>query len=302
MNPCTRFLITVLIFALISPIQARPKFNPEPYYASEKNINVQGINLVYLDEGNGKPVLLIHGYCGNAYNWEDVFDELSRNFRVIVPDLPGFGKSACPDKSEKTTMIWYANLLAEFLDEINVSQAVVVGNSMGGSIAGWLAILHPEKVEKLVLVDSAGLKGSLLDFVKGFAEITAPKMFIPLLHFIFPVNEKALAKLPQSEQNRVKLAEERYRSDLRDCSARVMKYSIVSLATDYTEDHLNKIQSPTLIIWGSNDDLLPVRTAEKFHQKIKGSQIRIIQDGVHTPMQWKPEEFISILRDFIYMD
>jgi pimeloyl-ACP methyl ester carboxylesterase len=170
---------------------------------------------------------------------------------------------------------------------------------MGGSIAAWLALRHPEKVSKLALEDSAGLKGSKLDLMKNIAAITAPPMLIPLLHAVFPADEKALAKAPESERKRVELAELRYASDLRGCSSVTMRQSAISLGTDYTEPLLNQIKAPTLIIWGSNDDLLPVATAEQFHQKIPGSQVQIIQGGVHTPMQWKPEEFVKVLKNFV---
>ncbi len=295
----SKLLALTLAAAALFLIQARPRFNPPPYFAPEKNITIQGVNLVYLDQGKGTPLLLIHGYCGNAYNWSQVFETLSRDFRVIVPDLPGYGKSGCPEKKVKATMIWYADFLSEFLDQIGVEKAVVVGNSMGGSIAAWIAIRHPEKVSKLVLEDSAGLKGSRMDLLKNIAAITAEPMLIPLLHLVFPVNEKSLANVPESERKRVGLAELRYASDLRACSSRAMKWSAVSIGTDYTEPVLNKIQVPTLIIWGSNDDLLEVKTAEQFHQKITGSQLQIIEGGVHTPMQWKPDDFVRVLKKFI---
>ena len=116
---------------------------------------------------------------------------------------------------------------------------------------------------------------------------------------VFPVNPERLATQPQSEQERVKLAELRYKSDLAPCSSKVMKWSAVSIGKDFTEPELGKISAPTLIIWGDNDDLLDPKTAEKFHAKIPGSQVQIIQGGVHTPMQWKPEAFIKVLENFI---
>lgn len=280
-------------------LSARPAFNPPPYYTAEKRIVIQDTNIVYLEEGSGRPVLLIHGYCGNAYNWSDVLEPLSREFRVLVPDLPGYGKSACPTQLEKHIMQWYADLLAEFLDKLGVEKAVVVGNSMGGSIAAWLALRHPAKVDKLVLVDAAGTRGGMLGLMKGFALLTPSPMLIPMLHLIFPVNPERLAGQPASEQKRVELAELRYRSDLAECSSRVMKWSAVSIGRDLPEKELDKISAPTLIIWGSDDDLLNPETAEKFHEKIPGSRVVIIQGGVHTPMQWKPEDFVRELKAFI---
>ena len=295
----SKLLGAALIAASVFLLQAKTPFNPEPYFAPEKSIEIQGAKMVYLDQGSGKVILLIHGYCGNAYNWSDVFDTLSKDYRVIVPDLPGYGKSGCPQKTEKQMMLWYADLMAGFLDQLGIKKAVVVGNSMGGSVAAWMAIRHPEKVEKLVLEDSAGIKGSKMDLLKGVASIIPSGMIIPMLHMVFPADEKGMSKSPVSEQERVKLAELRYKSDLAKCSSKVMKWSAVSIGADLTESELGKISMPTLIIWGSNDDLLDVSTAQKFHQKVPGSKVEIISGGVHTPMQWKPEEFVKVLKAFV---
>jgi pimeloyl-ACP methyl ester carboxylesterase len=278
---------------------ARPAFNPIPYYAPEKSMEVQGVKLVYLEAGSGTPILFIHGFCGNAFNWSEVFGPLSKNYQVIVPDLPGYGKSGCPPQKEKQIMLWYADFLAEFLDQLGVKKAVVVGNSMGGSIAAWMAIRHPEKVDKLVLEDAAGLKGGKLGLFKGVAEMVPASQTISLIHAIFPTDPATEAKSPVSEQKRVEVSEARYNSDLAPCSSKIMKWSIVSMGKNATEPVLGKISMPTLIIWGSNDDLLPVATAEKFHAKIPGSRVEIIDGGVHTPMQWRPEAFMKVLEGFI---
>lgn len=301
-NSNTWIFTACLIAAAAFLLQARPAFNPDPYFAPEKSMEIRGVKTVYLDQGQGKVLLLIHGYCGNAYNWSEVFDTLSRDFRVIVPDLPGYGKSGCPAKTEKQMMLWYADFLSEFMDKLGIEKAVVVGNSMGGSIAAWMALRHPEKVEKLVLEDSAGIKGSKMDLLKGAAGVIPSGMIIPMLHMIFPADDKAMAKSPVSEQNRVKLAELRYKSDLAGCSSKVMKWSAVSIGADLTEGELGKISMPTLIIWGSDDDLLDVSTAQKFRQKIPGAKLEIIEGGVHTPMQWKPEEFVRVLKKFVQAD
>ena len=262
-------------------------------------MEVQGVKLVYLEAGSGTPILFIHGFCGNAFNWSEVFGPLSKNYHVIVPDLPGYGKSGCLPQKEKQIMLWYADFLAEFLDKLGVKKAVVVGNSMGGSIAVWMAVRHPDKVDKLVLEDAAGLKGGKLGLFKGVAEMTPASQTISMIHAIFPTDPATEAKSPVSEQKRVEVSEARYNSDLAPCSSKIMKWSVVSMGKNVTEPVLGKIAAPTLIIWGSNDDLLPVATAEKFHAKIPGSRVEIIDGGVHTPMQWRPEAFIKVLEAFI---
>jgi pimeloyl-ACP methyl ester carboxylesterase len=297
------FLLGIAVCLCMAPFgvlrAARPHFNPPPYFAPEKSLTVQGVDLVYLDQGTGTPVLLIHGFSGNAYNWSAVFEPLSKQYRVIVPDLPGYGKSGCPAKIDHRLMLWYADFLADFMDQIGVKKAVVVGNSMGGSIAAWMAIRHPDKVDKLVLEDAAGLKGGKTDTLAALGALTAPPLLIPMLHMVFPTDPATEAKHPVSEQKRVELAELRYKSDMAPCSSKVMKWSMVSIGKDFAEPELGKISAPTLIIWGDNDDLLDPKTAEKFHAKIPGSQVQIIEGGVHTPMQWKPEAFIKVLEDFI---
>jgi abhydrolase domain-containing protein 6 len=295
----SRLMIAALVAASVFLLQARPAFNPGPYFAPEKSVEIRGVKTVYLDHGSGKAILLIHGFCGNAWNWSAVFNELSKNYRVIVPDLPGYGKSGCPKDVDKHMMLWYADFLAEFLDQLGVQKAVVVGNSMGGSVAAFMALRHPEKVEKLVLEDSAGIKGSKMDLLKGLGAVIPSGLLIPVLHMVFPVNEQALDQGPKSEKDRVQLAELRYKSDLAPCSSKAMKWSAVSIGADLTEGELGKISMPVLIIWGSNDDLLDVSTAEKFRAKIPGAKVEVIPGGVHTPMQWKPADFIKALDGFI---
>ena len=269
------------------------------YYAPEQSLEIDGIKIVYLDEGKGEAILLIHGFSGNIFNWKDVFEPLSREYRVLVPDLPGYGKSACPPRKQKHLILWYADFLARFLDRLGIEKAVVVGNSMGGAVAGWLAVRHPEKVEKLVLVDSAGLRMPLLELMAGLVALTPPKQMVSLVEMISPRSEKALSRLPESEQNRALLAQARYDSELRACSSRAMRRSILSLTKDLLDGNLKQIQAPTLIIWGDNDRTLSVKNAHKFKKKIPKAELKIIPQGGHTPMQNTPEQFLKVLKEFI---
>jgi len=292
---------TVLFAILLIPciVFAQADWAKLNYYAQEREMEVLGIKTIYLDEGEGRVILLVHGFTGNAFNWMDVFEPLVKDFRVIVPDLPGYGKSACPPKEQKHLMLWYADFLSQFLEKLDVEKAVVVGNSMGGAVAGWLAVRHPEKVEALVLVDSAGLNMPKIRFLTFLGAMTFGREMVKLIEAISPHSEKALSKLPKSEQKRAILADRRYKSELRECSSITMKRCVVSLGNDLLTEELAKIQAPTLIIWGDDDAVISVKNAERFAKRIPNAKVKIIKNGDHTPMQHKPEEFVRVLVDFI---
>lgn len=242
-------------------------------------------------------LLLVHGWAGNIWNWLSVFEPLSREYRVIALDLPGHGKSGCP-AGFPFTMPAYADFLARFLDELRVSRVTLVGSSMGGAIAAWTAILHPERVERLVLVDAAGT--SLQNpMMKAAGYLVSPAAVIPLTHLAFPVNSRTLAAVPESEKQRVLLAEELYQSDRRPCAELALARSMKSLGRDMVDGRLHEIQAPTLILWGSDDGLLPLAAGEFYRDHISGSQLVVIENGNHTPMQWQPPAFLRELRRFL---
>jgi len=288
----------VLVLLLAGTAQAqRPAFAPEPYWMPTQTVRVDGIEVTYAEAGAGPALLLVHGWAGNINNWKEVIGPLSRDFRVLALDLPGSGQSGCCP-CQKYTTTYYADFLAKFLDALGIEKASVLGNSMGGQVAAEFAIRHPDRTLKLILCDAAGA-GGFPGVMKLAAVVINSRTVIPLIHLVFPVNEKNLAGVPESERRRVTLAEDRYTSDARACTGRALSASMKSMAGRNLSDQLNRIQAPTLVLWGSNDDLLPVATADVFTEKIPGAKKVIIEGGVHTPMQWKPNEFVDSVNSFL---
>jgi len=113
------------------------------------------------------------------------------------------------------------------------------------------------------------------------------------------VNEQTVAAVPDSEKKRVELAEELYGSDQRKCAGKALAKSMKSLGRDLVEDKLGLIAAPTLVIWGSDDGLLPLKAGEVYRDGIPGARMTVIEKGNHTPMQWEPEEFIRVLEEFM---
>src|SRR5262249_48861495 len=126
----------------------------QPAAPAEKWTTVYGAKIRYVEAGNGPVVILLHGLGGDASNWSSTIGPLSQSYRVLAPDQIGFGKS------DKPMINYRVATLVDFLDgfykKVGVQKASLVGNSLGGFTAAAFALAHPEKVEKLVLVDAAG--------------------------------------------------------------------------------------------------------------------------------------------------
>ena len=295
-----KLVVVAIMMAAMTAQAKRPAFSPEPYWMPGRTVAVDGVTVTYLEAGTGPVLLLVHGWAGNIYNWKEVILPLSQDFRVIALDLPGSGQSGCCSCRQYTTTA-YADFLAHFLDALQIKKASVLGNSMGGQVAAEFALNYPDRIEKLILCDAAGA-GNFPGLFKLAGVVMTGRTVIPLIHLVFPVKEEKLLKQPESERLRVRLAEQRYGSDARACTGRALSASMKSMVRHDLSDRLGRIQAPTLVIWGSNDDLLPVATADRFAAKIAGSKKVIIAGGVHTPMQWQPAEFVSTVTSFLRAD
>ncbi|HUT55977.1 MAG TPA: alpha/beta hydrolase [bacterium] len=289
----------LLLFAavLAAPAAAERAFTPAPYYSPEQWLTIGGAKICYLDEGQGEAMVLVHGWAGNAWNWESVFGPLSEHHRVVVVDLPGHGKSGCPE-GFGYTMPGLADLVVQVMDELKIEKATVAGSSMGGAVTAWVAIRHPDRVDRLILVDAAGT-GIQNNLMKMAGHLMTPSTVIPLIHLVFPVNEKRQAAVPVSERKRVVLAEELYASGRKKCAALALARTMKSISKDVVDDRLAAVTAPTLVIWGSDDGLLPRAAGEFYRDHIPGATMVIVPGGNHTPMQWQPDEFLRVVNEFM---
>jgi abhydrolase domain-containing protein 6 len=264
----------------------------------DKTITVDGIRTRYVDEGSGPPVVFIHGLGGYKENWETNVPVFSARHRVIALDLPGFGESEKPDVPYAPP--WHADFVVKFLGALGIGRANLVGNSMGGHISSFIGATRPEMVEKIVLADPSGVLGAELaegaisaDLVEAMGPVNPGEDFIRLfMSIIFfkqgPYSEKmvkrALADFERGEN------EIRFRAYVRSMRG--------LLEHDMTE-HYPKIKAPTMVIWGENDGLIPVKHAGVIAPKIPGSRKILIPECGHCPMIEKPDEFNRIVLEFL---
>jgi len=258
---------------------------------ADKTIAVFGQSIHYFDLGTGPVVVLLHGLGSRKEDWLPVLEPLAQKYRLLVPDQIGFGKSEKPllDYSIQT----YVDFLNEFLRQLKVERASLVGESLGG----WIAALyvaeigggaHMIPVEKLVLVDAAGLKQdqpipdlnpSSLAAMRGLMEA--------VFYDTSWLNEDALRKVFTDKL----AAKDGYtvRSIL----------SNPALETQRLDGRLGSIKVPTLVTWGKQDKLLPIGSGEKYAAGIAGAKLVSFDKCGHVPPIEKTEEFLAAVTAFL---
>jgi len=275
-------ILLLAVFAVPTFGQGQPQ---------DKTITVFGQAIHYFDMGSGPVVVLLHGLGSRKEDWLPVLDPMAQKYRLLVPDQIGFGKSDKPllDYSIQT----YVDFLNEFLRQLKVEKASLVGESLGGWIAGlYVAEIgggaHLIPVEKLVLVDAAGLKQD------------KP---IPDLN---PSSLAAMRGMMEAVfYDTSWLSEDALRKIFTDKLAVHDGYTVRSilgnpaLATERLDERLGSIKVPTLVTWGKQDKLLPIASGERYAAGIAGAKLISFDKCGHVPAIEKTEEFLAAVTSFL---
>ena len=271
-----------------------------PHNEYSKFAEIDGVKLHYQEKGKGTPVVLIHGYTSSTYSWKDVFLPLSEKYRVIAVDLKGFGFSAKPDGDY--TRREQGRLVNGLLDHLKIEKAFLVGNSMGGETSINAALQKTERIEGLILVDSAGVN---FESRNGITPWYIRVPFIGrVLSSIFLTSD-ALVKigLEKSFYDDSKVTQERidyYHQPLRTNDGQRAAMRARQQFTQFpVEDKLSGINKPTLIIWGAEDEVIPLSAGRKMNSLIKNSEMIVYEKVGHIPQEEVPERFLSDIINFI---
>lgn len=261
-------------------------------------VAIDGALVHYRDEGKGQPLILLHGAFSSLHTFNDWVEELKGHFRIIRPDLPGFGISGNKiDHSYGITV--YTDFLKKFLDILDIDSFYLAGSSLGGWISWEFSLRYPERVKSLILLDAA-----------GFMEMDAiPLPFkmarTPLVNKIikYVVRKNLLEQfLRQVYYNKNKVTEELVDRYYDLFSREGNPEAFLSLVNGKFKDNTRKLKYltvPTLIIWGENDEWIPVKYAYKFHQKIPNSRIVIYEHVGHIPMEEVPKMTAQDVLEFL---
>jgi len=258
----------------------------------DKWATVFGAKIHYLEGGSGPVVILLHGLGGSVSNWAPTIAPLAQKYRVIAPDQIGFGKS------DKPMLNYRVGTLVDFLDgfykQLGIQKASLVGNSLGGFTAAAFALAHPDKVDKLVLVDAAGftVTGDIDPRVLNGLNPSTRQQVKDLIGLIFYNKEpfSSDAAVDGFLASRV-MAGDGY----------TIQRFIDSIGhnEDMLDGKLGAIKQPTLIIWGREDGLTQLAMGQRFNKEIAGSQILIIEKCGHVPQLEKAAEFNAGLMKFL---
>ena len=261
--------------------------------------DVDGVRLHYQEKGTGTPLVLIHGYTSSTYTWKDVFEPLSQRFRVIAVDLKGFGFSGKPDGDY--TRRAQATLVTHLLDYLKIEKAWLCGSSMGGEVSLNLALAHPERVAGLVLIDSAGVE------VAGSGSLAPWYLLVPVVGRVLTAlaltSDKLVREgLEKSFYDDKRVDAERvayYHRPLQTRGGQLAALRARTQAFHPIESDLGNITAPTLIIWGAQDELIPLAAGQKMNSLIKNSKLVTLEKCGHVPQEEMPDRVLSEINTFI---
>ncbi len=262
-----------------------------------KFVDIGGLQVHYRDEGQGFPVVLLHGAGSSLFTWDAWAADLSRDYRVICYDLPGFGLTG-PNATKDYSMAWHSRFLDAFLDKLNVPACYLAGNSFGGRIAVGFAAGHPERVKKLILIDASGYPAPH-DKVLALRLARMP-VIGPILGHLTPRFFVAMT-IRQTYGDPRRLTDaliDRY-DDMILREGNRETFGILARAIPNSRAQIQAIAVPTLILWGSEDRTIPVSFAERFHRDIRNSRLIVYRGAGHMPMEEIPAQTIRDTRAFL---
>lgn len=252
-------------------------------------MDIEGLSINYIVEGQGRDVLVLHGWGANISTVLPIVNILKNKFRVHALDLPGFGKSEEPKKPIDSFK--YAEIVKNYMDNMGIKKVVLIGHSFGGKLSIILGSKYPEIVDKIVLVNSAGLipKRGPKYYIKVYT-FKAAKLLYKIL-FFWLKNEEKMEKFYK------KFGSTDYKA-----SSGVMRNILVTVVNENLLPLLNKIEAPTLLIWGDKDTATPLYMGKIMESQIKDSGLVVLEGTGHYSYLEDYQRFTVILRSFLQYD
>jgi pimeloyl-ACP methyl ester carboxylesterase len=267
-------------------------------------INVDGARVHYQEFGDAAnpPMILIHGYTASVYVWKTTAPMLAdEGFHVIAIDLLGFGYSEKPSWFDYSIQS-QARMVSRFMDRLGIGRATVAGSSYGGAVALNLTLDYSERVEKLVLVDAVcndDIKNHpilRLTRIRGLGEVITP----------FIADSKTFLKYRMhgtlAKANHHMITDDRIMSVRRPLHAADGHRSLLATSRNWSANRLEQdahlINQPTLIIWGDQDTVIPIKNGYKLRDEILNSRMVVLKDCGHVPQEEKSELFTELVSEF----
>jgi pimeloyl-ACP methyl ester carboxylesterase len=306
------FLLLCLVGPLLLPVAGSTNATTEKQLADpdSKFVNVLGYDIHYKEMGEGERVLiLMNGFGGNLYTWRKVMEPLSHHGRVIAFDRIGTGLSAHPiagdwEGKSPYTPSMQPQFLIGLMDALGIEEAILVGNSQGGTVALSTALVYPERVTALVLADPAvytnGGPPAQLAWIWRTPQMRRIGPWVAN-RFLGEANGEQLIALAWHDPSKFTQVEREealkfFRVQNRD--AALWEYTVANGPSDLA-DRVDEISLATLVIAGDDDRIVPTEQHVRLAQEIPNAQLVIIDDCGHIPQEEQPGEFMSAVAAFL---
>ncbi len=302
---CLAMLLLMAVGVAMSWAPDRPVESLKARWAPEPSrfIAVQGMQVHLRDEGprdDPEPIVLLHGTSASLHTWDGWVAALKGQRRVIRVDLPGFGLTGpTPDHDYRLTR--YTAFMGALLDELQLNKVVVAGNSFGGTVAWMTADAYPQRVSRLILVDAGGYpyKPTSVPIAFKLAQVPALK---PLMANLLPRSMiESSVRNVYGDPSRVtpELIDRYYEITLREGNRRALRERFTQSPGGEHADRIAQLKLPTLILWGSEDRLIPPDNAEHFKRDIAGSQLVVFPGLGHVPQEEDPAATVAAVKTFL---
>jgi len=272
-----------------------------------EQVQLHGRPVSYFRQGDGPPLLLVHGISSSSRIWRSVLPALAERHTVVAPDLLGHGRSAKPRGDYSPG--GYASGIRDLLVMLGLPKATVVGHSLGGGVAMQFAYQFPERLARLVLVDSGGLGMEVSPFLRAAtlpgAEFVMPLLFTRASRGAGRALHSLIRRLGAKPSGNVRGITEGLDS-LADPGAR---RAFIHTARSVLDPRGQRVDArdrlylsrdvPTLLMWGENDPMIPVEHAREAHRLMPNSRLEVIPGAGHFPFNDDPEGFVALLSDFV---
>lgn len=273
-------------------------------WTSETTVDAAGVPIFFRETGSGPPIVLLHGFPETGRCWRGVASRLGATFRVLVPDLPGYGRSGRPEAFDAATL---ARTIVSFMAAAAAPRAVVVGHDWGGGIAYRIAGSHSDAVERLVVVDSPYRE---LDLKRGWYMLAFNVPVLPELAFtasrgrIVDVFLRLGASQPGTFNEETLAA---YRRALRPLDRRrnalayyrtMTRHALLRAARRSAGASPARIRCPTMIVWGEDDPAVPVMLVRGIARDIPQARVETLPGIGHFVPEEAPEQLARLIVDF----
>jgi pimeloyl-ACP methyl ester carboxylesterase len=304
-------LALVLIGPLVAPVPALEGVVPPEQLADPDSlfVDVDGVTVHYKEAGQGDTaLLLLHGFASSTYSWREVMAPLAEDARAVAFDRPAFGLTERPMPGDfpngvnPYTADAQADLTIGLMDELGIEQAVLVGNSAGGTIATYTALRHPERVQALVLVDPAIYSGG------GSPGWTRPLLTTPQARRIGPVLVRNIREwgyqFGQSAwHDPSRFTDEIWAEYSKPLQAENWDRALWELTQASRplglDQRLDELGVPVLVITGDDDRIVPTEQSIRLAGEIPGAELAVLPNCGHVPQEECPAAFLAAVEDFL---